>query len=116
MVNDADRVERENQFAAADHPLNVLVCSPFLELIREAGFPVPSHNHYPLPPDGHPIAEIDYRVGPAHVLVDGSVHHQAWVQQIDEAKRQALADLGYQVVVVDVDAPRAGLDRLRRLV
>lgn len=87
----------------------------FLELIREAGFPVPGKAHYALPDNGAPVAEIDFRVGRAHVLVDGSIHHTRYVQEIDTLKRQQLQDAGFQIIVVDMADPSSGLDRLRRL-
>jgi hypothetical protein len=74
----------------------------FLEAIREAGLPVPTRAHYALPETGIPVAEIDFKVGRVHVLVDGSVHAGRWVAETDDKKRTQLKFLGYTVMVVRV--------------
>ncbi|MBI3910936.1 MAG: DEAD/DEAH box helicase [Armatimonadetes bacterium] len=87
----------------------------FLEMLRDHGLPRPTRAHYALPEDGPPIAEIDFQVGRVHVLVDGSVHHRKWVQEVDEAKRQALRDEGYTIFVFDMSHPMECLAELRSL-
>jgi hypothetical protein len=87
----------------------------FLELICAEGLPKPSRLHYALPDNETPIAEIDFQVGRVHVLVDGSVHHQRWTSEIDQAKRNALRYEGYTLLEFDMNKPNESLDRLKAL-
>jgi hypothetical protein len=87
----------------------------FLELLRDNGLPKPTRQHYALPEDGDPIAEIDFQIGRVHVLVDGSVHHVKWVQEVDAAKRDALHLEGYTLLEFDVRKPVEGIQRLKSL-
>jgi hypothetical protein len=88
----------------------------FLELLRDNGLPLPSRRHYPLPEDGPAIAEVDFQIGKAHVLVDGSIHHQKWIAEVDARKRAALKMEGYTIVAFDAADPAVGLQRVREAV
>jgi hypothetical protein len=89
----------------------------FLELLRENGFPPPAKHHYPIPEETSPIAEIDYMIDTGksrvHVLVDGSVHHDKWIHQIDENKRQGLRDAGYRIFEFDVSKAAESIKKLK---
>jgi superfamily II DNA or RNA helicase len=89
----------------------------FLELLRENGFPPPAKHHYPIPEETSPIAEIDYMIDTGksrvHVLVDGSVHHDKWIHQIDENKRQGLRDAGYRIFEFDTSKPEESINKLK---
>jgi hypothetical protein len=87
----------------------------FLEMIRDQGLPLPSRSHYALPESGSPIAEIDFQVGRVHVLVDGSIHHQAWVSDVDSEKRRRLRLAGYTVHEVRTETMESDVVRLREL-
>jgi hypothetical protein len=87
----------------------------FLELLRDHGLPKPAQMHYALPADGPPVAEIDFKVGQVHVLVDGSVHHSRWVHEIDQVKRDALRWEGYTLLEFDPTNAEAGLAQLRAM-
>jgi hypothetical protein len=87
----------------------------FLELLRDNGLPLPHRHHYPLPEEGLAIAEMDFQVGKAHVLVDGGIHHQKWIAEVDAQKRAALRMEGYTIVTFDIADPVAGLQRVREV-
>ncbi|MGQ9455058.1 MAG: DUF1998 domain-containing protein [Armatimonadota bacterium] len=90
----------------------------FLQMIKEAGLPVPKKHHYPIPED-NPIAEIDYMLvagkNIVHVLVDGSMHHNKWIKQIDQIRREAIRDAGYQIFEFDMSDPEESLRKLKEL-
>jgi hypothetical protein len=85
----------------------------FLEILRDNGMPLPSRAHYGLPEEGPPIAEIDFQVGRVHVLVDGSIHHERWVHETDQEKRDALRFEGYTIREFDMRQPDESLQRLK---
>jgi hypothetical protein len=85
----------------------------FLILLRDNGLPLPQKHHYPLPEQGAPITEIDFKVGSIHVLVDGSVHHNKWNQQIDNTVREALRMEGYSILEFDTDNETDGIQKLK---
>jgi hypothetical protein len=87
----------------------------FLELLRDHGLPKPTRVHYALPEDGVPVAEMDFLVGRVHVLVDGSIHHVRWVQEVDADKRDALRFEGYTLCEFDMSQPVESLQKLRDL-
>lgn len=87
----------------------------FLGKLRDAGLPLPSRGHYGLPETGTPIAEMDYQVGRVHVLVDGSVHHNTWVAEVDADKRRRLRLGGYTIHAVRAEAMDEDIARLKEL-
>jgi len=87
----------------------------FLTMLRDQGLPLPSRAHYALPESGSRVAEIDFQVGRVHVLVDGSVHHSAWVSDIDAEKRRRLRLAGYTIHEVRMESIEADIARLREL-
>lgn len=87
----------------------------FLETIRDNGLPLPSRAHYALPDTGAPIAEIDFQIGRVHVLVDGSVHQNTWVKDIDQEKRRRLRLAGYTIHEVRMDSFNEDIARLKEL-
>jgi len=64
--------------------------------------------------DGTPIAIADFFYEPRIVVfVDGSPHHQDFVREADDRKRQALRRLGYRVVVIRGEAIEEDIQLLR---
>jgi hypothetical protein len=88
----------------------------FVELLRDNGLPIPSKQHYGLPETGAPILEIDFKVGRVHVLVDGGVHHDKWVHELDEEKRSAVRfEYGNTLFEFTMDNPAESLERLKSI-
>ena len=79
-----------------------------LRAIRDAGLRLPDRLHHVISIDDAPTLEADLFYEPLDiVLVDGSVHHLKYVQDMDERKRNAVKRANYRVTVVrpeeDVD-------------
>lgn len=87
----------------------------FLRLIRDGGIALPEKKHYGIPDEGIPVAEIDFKVGRLHVLVNGSVHHVKWISDLDNAKRDALQHDGYHIFAFDMDRPDESLAKLKEM-
>ncbi|HNT74631.1 MAG TPA: DEAD/DEAH box helicase [Anaerolineae bacterium] len=90
-----------------------------LQAIRDRGLSLPDQAQTTLyDRDGSPIAIADfyYERGRIVVFVDGSPHHQDYVQAADARKRRQLKALNYRVVVVKAEVADAGLDALAALV
>jgi len=88
----------------------------FIEMLRDNGLPIPSKLHYALPETGSPILEIDFKVGRVHVLVDGSIHHDKWVHELDEEKRSAVSlEYGSTLFAFDMNDPQGSLEGLKSL-
>jgi len=51
--------------------------------------------------------------GRLHVLVDGSIHYEKWIREVDQQKRDRLADEGYQIFEFDMGNEDTALRRLR---
>jgi very-short-patch-repair endonuclease len=86
-----------------------------LRAIRDRGLPLPDVAQQTLyDREGSPLAVADfyYERGRVVLFVDGSPHHQDYVQEADERKRRRLKALGYRIAVVQGDAPDAGLGDL----
>lgn len=67
----------------------------FLGALRDHGYPPPERCHFPITTgNGTVVLEVDFRVEGVNIFVDGSVHHQKWVSDMDAVKRQALRDEG----------------------
>jgi hypothetical protein len=72
-----------------------------LRAIRAAGLRLPNRLHHVVSIDGAPTLEADLFYEPLDiVLVDGSIHHLKYVQDMDERKRQAVKAAGYRVTTV----------------
>jgi hypothetical protein len=85
------------------------------DLIQDAGLALPVRHHYGLPEEGTPIVEIDFQVSNIHVLVDGSIHHSVWMQQINQSKRGSLRHEGYTVLAFHTQDTASGIQRHRAL-
>jgi hypothetical protein len=72
----------------------------FLKCLQDRGYPLPEKHHFPLPADrGSIVLEVDYKVNGVNVFVDGSIHHEVWVSEMDDLKRSALKDEGIEYLV-----------------
>jgi len=78
--------------------------------------PLATKRHYGLPETGTPTLEIDFKVDRIHVLVDGGVHHDKWVHEMDEEKRSAVRfEYGNTLFEFTMDDPVRSLGRLKSL-
>ena len=72
-----------------------------LRAIREIGLRLPDMLHHVIYLDDAPVLEADLFYEPLDiVLIDGSIHHVKYVQEMDEQKRQTVKAAGYRVTVV----------------
>ncbi len=84
-----------------------------LRAIRDRGLSLPDAAQETIYDGDEPLAIADFFYEPRiAVFVDGSPHHQDYVQAADRRKRQRLKGLGYRVVVVKAEEPEVGLDEL----
>jgi hypothetical protein len=84
-----------------------------LRAIHDRGLRLPDEAQSTLYDGDQPIAIADFFYAPRIVVfVDGSPHHQDYVQAADDWKRRRLKALGYRVVVIRAGEMAAGLDDL----
>jgi hypothetical protein len=81
--------------------------------IQDRGLRLPDDAQSTLYDGDEPIAIADFFYAPRIVVfVDGSPHHQDYVQAADDWKRFRLKALGYRIVVVRAAELETGLDDL----
>jgi very-short-patch-repair endonuclease len=86
-----------------------------LRAIRDRGLALPDEAQKTLYDGDAPLAIADFYCEPRIVIfVDGSPHHQDYVQAADDWKRLRLKALGYRVVVVRGEEMEEGLQDLAR--
>lgn len=86
----------------------------FLRSLRDRGFAPPDKHHFALSvKSGSIVLEVDFKVRGVNVFVDGSVHFEKWVANMDDVKRTALKDEGIQFDVFRVGEEDDFFSRLR---
>ena len=84
--------------------------------IRAAGLPAPTAAHSGLPP-ANPVASADlYYVGEGMhlaVFLDGGIHDAPLQARLDTARRAALKDAGYSILVIRHDDLLGGINALK---
>ncbi|MEQ1935801.1 MAG: hypothetical protein ABL962_18245 [Fimbriimonadaceae bacterium] len=86
----------------------------FLTCLRDRGFLPPEKHHFAVSTgSGSIVLEVDYRVEGINVFVDGSIHHEKWISQMDAIKRNALRDEGILFDVFRVGEEETFFARLR---
>ena len=84
-----------------------------LRSIHTRGLPLPDEAQETLYDGDEPIAIADFFYAPRIVVfVDGSPHHQDFVQAADDRKRRRLRARGFRIVVIRGDDIESGLDDL----
>ena len=84
-----------------------------LRAIRDRGWRLPTDAQRTIYDGVAPLASADFFYAPKLIVfVDGSVHHKDYVMAGDEAKRERLKALGYEMVVIREEALEGDLEKL----
>lgn len=77
-----------------------------LQAIADQNLRLPDAAQYIIFDGGTPLSSADFFYQPKTVVfVDGSPHHQDYVQRMDEQKRRRLHALGYRLIILRGSAP-----------